>query len=114
MPEWHRMAGNLALSPSARTVHRGSGASPGMAVHIRRRLSASPRRIDHPAVRSLRPLWGVHHTGLDGDDPALQRDAIVTLDGLRSRDGQYAHVARQPVATLVPAELQAHCRNLGL
>src|SRR5262249_52083791 len=76
--------------------------------------SASPWGLHHPAIRGLRALWRVHHTGLDGDDPALQRDAIVTLDGLRSRDGQYAHVARQSVATLVSPELQAHRRNLRL
>src|SRR5215472_12065366 len=114
MPEWHRVAGNPAFSASARTVHRGPGPTPGMAVRVRRRLSASPRLFHHPAVRSLCSLWRVRHTGFNGDDPALQRDAIVSLDGLRSCDEQYAHVARQPLATLVSSECEAHRRNRGL
>src|SRR6201999_411019 len=50
----------------------------------------------------------------DGDDPALQRDAIVALDGLRPRDRQYAHAAREPDAALVSPDLEAARRHGGV
>ena len=49
-------------------------------------------------------LYEVYITpGLVGDDPAVQRHAIVAVDGLRPRDGLDARAAGQPVAALVPA-----------
>ena len=53
-------------------------------------------------------LYDVYITpGPDRDDPAVQRHAVVAVDGLRPRDGLDAHAARQPRAALVPADLEA-------
>ena len=49
----------------------------------------------------------VRHAGPGRHDPAVQRHAVVAVDGLRPRDGRHAHAARQPVPALVPARLQA-------
>ena len=40
-------------------------------------------RVDHAALRHLCSLRGLHHAGTDRDDPALQRHAILAVDGLR-------------------------------
>ncbi|MGY4597230.1 hypothetical protein ACVWXL_004976 [Bradyrhizobium sp. GM22.5] len=38
--------------------------------------------LHHPALRDLHPLRGLHRAGADGHDPALQRHAVLALDGL--------------------------------
>ena len=82
----------------------------GLAVHFRHRLSASARRVHHSTLRNLCAVRGLHHARTDIADPALQRDAVLALDGLRSRDGQHAHPAREPAAAVVPALVEA-CRR---
>ena len=53
-------------------------------------------------------LYEVYITpGLCGMILLVQRHAIVAVDGLRPRDGQYAHAAGQPVSALVPAGVEA-------
>ena len=64
-------------------------------------------RLDHPAVRNLRPLRGVRHPGPGRDDSAIQRNAVLAVDGLRPGDGQHADAAREPLPALVPARVQA-------
>ena len=57
-------------------------------------------------------LYEVYITpGLVRHDPAVHRHAVVAVDGLRPRDGQYAHAAGQPLPALVPAGLEAACRR---
>ncbi len=82
-----------------------------MALHLRGRLPPGARRIHHPALRDLYPLRGLHHARIDAPDPALQRHAVVAVDGLRPRDGQHAHTAGEPAAALVPALLEARGRH---
>src|SRR5262249_25414006 len=82
--------------------------------HLRRRLSASSRRVHHPTLRDLRPLRGLHHAGADAADPAVQRHAVLAVHGLRSRDGQHAHAAREPDAAVVPAVVEAGGRHGGV
>ena len=60
-------------------------------------------------------LYEVYVTpGLLRDDPALQRHAVLALDGLRPRDRGDAHAAGQPVPALVPADREADRRRRGL
>ncbi|KAH2820938.1 hypothetical protein KXV85_002967, partial [Aspergillus fumigatus] len=69
--------------------------------------------LHHPALRDLHPLRGLYRARADGDDPALQRHAVLAVDGLRPRDGQHAHAAGQPAAARISAVLQAagwYCR----
>ena len=57
-------------------------------------------------------LYEVYVTpGLIGDDPALQRHAVLALDGLRPRDRRDARPARQPLSALVPAHREADRRR---
>ena len=49
-----------------------------------------------PPYQTYVLLRGVRHTGSRQDDFALQCDAIFALDGLRSRDGSYAHPMVSP------------------
>ena len=60
-----------------------------------------------PPVRHLCSLRGLHHAWAHRDDPALQRHAILAVDGLRPRNGQHAHAAGQPGAALVSPDLEA-------
>src|SRR6202011_4766569 len=114
LPEWHRVARRAALSAPARTLRLGAGAAAGVAVHFRPRLPPGSRHLHHPALRDLHPLRGLYRAWIDGDDPAVQRHAILALDGLRPRDGQHAHLAGEPAAALVSAVLQTACGNRGL
>src|SRR4029078_539881 len=110
LPQGHCLAGGTALSASARTVRGRGGPPAGLAVHFRHGLSASARCIDHSTLRNLCAVRGLHHARTDITYPALQRDAVLALDGLRSRDGQHAHPAREPAAAVVPALVKA-CRR---
>ena len=114
LPARHRLARGIAFLPPARTLHLGAGASAGLAVHLRRRLSPDPRRVDHPAIRYLRAVRGLRHARSDGDDPVVQRHAVLALHGLRPGDGEYAHAAGQSVSALVPADRQAAGKHLGV
>ena len=53
-----------------------------VAVHLRRRLPPGARHLHHPTLRDLHPLRGLHRARADGDDPALQRHAVIAVDGL--------------------------------
>src|SRR6266404_5921861 len=114
LPERHRVARGLALPTPARTLRFGAGSAAGVAVHFRGRLPPGAGHLHHPAIRNLHPLRGLHRARIDGDDPAVQRHAILALDGLRPRDGQYAHPAGESAAALVSAVLQASGGNRGL
>ena len=114
LPQRHRLARGAALPASARALRLGAGAAAGLAVHLRRRIPPGARRLHHPALRDLHPLRGLYRAGPDGDDPALQRHAVLALDGLRPRDGQHAHAAGEPAAALVSAVLQAARGHRGV
>ena len=114
LPARHRLARGAALPASARALRLGAGAAAGVAVHLRRRIPPDPRRLDHPAVRHLCPVRGLRHARTDGDDPVVQRHAVLAVDGLRPRDGQHAHAAGQPVPALVPADRQAAGQHGGV
>ena len=103
MPQGHRLARGAALPAPARALHVGAGAPAHLAVHLRRRLPPDARRVDHPALRNLRALRGLRRAGPARHDPAVQRHAVVAVDGLRPRDRRHAHAARQPLPALVPA-----------
>ena len=107
LPRRHRLARGAALSASARALLLSARAAADLAVHFRGRFPAGAWRLDHSAVRVLRALRGVHRARACRHDPAVQRHAVVAVDGLRPRDGRHADAARQPVPALVPAA----CRN---
>src|SRR5436309_165545 len=108
------MARGAALPASARTLRRGPGPPAGVAVHFRGRFPAGARGLDHSAVRSLCALRGIHHPRPDGDDPALQRHAVLALHGLRPRDGQHANPAGEPAVELVRFALYAQVNWVSL
>src|ERR1700704_3644835 len=114
LPERHRVARRTAISAPARTLRLRAGPAAGMAVHLRGRLSPGAWHLHHPALRNLHPLRGLYRARIDGDDPAVQRHAVLTVDGLRPRDGQYAHPAGESAAALVSAVLQASGGHSGL
>ena len=82
LPAGHPVARGAALRAAAHPLRLGSGAAAGLAVHLRRRLPLGARRLDHPALRDLHPLRRVHRPRADRDDPAVQRDAELAVDGL--------------------------------
>src|SRR6516225_76571 len=109
LPEGCRLARGAALSPSTRPLRLRAGPTTRLALDLRRGLPQRARRLDHPALRDLCPLRGVHHARACRDDTAVQRHAVVTVHGLRSRDGQYAHPPRKSAAPLV----HPHCQAAG-
>ena len=82
-----------------------------LAVHLRRGLSQRPRRLDPAAVRNLYSLRGLHHAGPCRDDPALQRHAVVLVDGVRPRGRLDARALDEPVSALVPPSREARRRR---
>ena len=110
----HRLARGVALPASARALPLRARAAAGVAVHLRGRLSPGARRIDHSALSNLRSLRGVRHARPGRHGPAVQRHAILALDGLRPRDRRNAHAAGQPVPALLPARLEAARRRGGV
>ena len=110
----HRLARGPALRPPARALPVGAGAAAGLALHLRRRLPGGARPVDHAALPDLRALRGLRGARARRDDPALQRPAVLALDGLRPRDRGDADAAGQPVPALVPADREAARRRRGL
>src|SRR5271154_1913219 len=105
-----------ALSEPARPFLFGVGAAACLARDLRNRLSVCARRLDHPALRHLHPVFDLHRSRPDRDDPDVQRHVELVVDGLRPGNGQHAGADGQPVAALVPADGQAVGRSdrLGL
>jgi len=72
------------------------GAAIGVAVHF----AAGFRQVlgisHHPAIRDLH-LYEVISRPTDGDDPALQRHAILALDGLRREMGNMRTLLVSPL-----------------
>jgi ABC-2 type transport system ATP-binding protein len=54
LPPRHRLARIIAFPAPARAVRFGPGPPAGLAVHLRRRIPADPRGVDHSALRHLR------------------------------------------------------------
>src|SRR5215472_1418928 len=104
-----------ALSEPARPVLFGTGAATRLARDLRHRIPFCSRRVDHPALRDLHPVPGLHRPRADRDDSVVQRDADLAVDGLRPRDGEHADPDGEPAAALVPADRQAarRMRPLG-
>ena len=114
LPRRHRPARGPALPAPARALRFGAGAPAGLAVHIRRRVPPDPRRVDHPALSHLRAVPGLRDAGADRHDPAVQRHAVLAVDGLRPRDGQHAPAAGEPLPALVPAARPAAGGHRGV
>src|SRR6516162_4182527 len=96
-----------ALSQPARPFLFSTGAAARLARDLRHRVPLCSRRVDHPALRDLHPLPGLHRPRADRDDPGVQRDVDLLVDGLRPRDGKHADPDGEPLAALVPADRQA-------
>ena len=88
----------FAFPPSARALHFFACQAAIVAIHLRRRFSTGPGRVDHPAIQDLCIVRGVHHAWPLRHDPAFQRHAVVSLHGLRPRDGQYANAPGEPLS----------------
>src|SRR6516162_6621546 len=103
-----------ALPEPAWPLLFGAGAAARLARHLRHRLPLRSRRVDHTALRDLHPLPGLYRPRTDRDDPVVQRDADLAVDGLRPRDGEHADPDGEPAAALVPADRQAARRMRAL
>src|SRR6516162_565420 len=99
------------LSEPARTLLLGAGAPARMARDLRYRLPLRSRCLDHPALRNLHSIRCLYRARPDRDDPAVQWDADLVVDGLRPRDGEHANINGQPVAALVSVDREATCRG---
>src|SRR6516164_110443 len=100
-----------ALSEPARPVLFGTCPAARLARHFRDRLSLRARRLNYPALRDLHPIRCLYRPGPNRDDPAVQRDADLAVDGLRPRDGKHADFDGQPAAALVLVDREASCRG---
>src|SRR5215204_4176151 len=101
----------LALRPPEGALLIGPRPPARMAVHLRHGLSQRPRRLDLAALRNLYSLRGLHHAGPCRDDPALQRHAVVLVDGVRPRGRLDACAADEPVSARVSPSREAHRRR---
>src|SRR5438445_7495851 len=101
----------VAFLEPARTLFLGLGPPPGVARDLRYRLSFCARGVDHPALRDLHSLRGLYRSRADRDDPVVQRDADLAVDGLRPRNGEHAHPDGEPAAALVLVDGEAARRG---
>src|SRR3984893_6509770 len=97
----HHDPGMAAFFEPAGTLLLGFGPPAGVARDLCHRGLFRPRGVDHPALRDLHPLRGLHRPRADRDDPVVQRDADLAVDGLRPRDGEHANPDGEPAAALV-------------
>src|ERR1700730_2586341 len=104
-----------AVPEPARTLLFGLGPSARLARNFRDRLSLRAPGVDHPALRDLHSVRGLHCPRADRDDPVVQRDAELAVDGLRPRDGEHANPDGEPAAALVfiDGEIARRGRPLG-
>src|SRR5258707_80483 len=78
----HHDPGMAAFLEPARPFLLGLGPPPGLARDFRDRLPLRARGVDHPALRDLHSLRGLYRPRADRNDPAVQRDADLAVDGL--------------------------------
>src|SRR5262249_39113939 len=71
-----------ALSEPAWPTFLRARAAARVARHLRHRVPLRARRLDHPALRDLHPIFDLHRTGPDRDDPDVQRYVELAVDGL--------------------------------
>ena len=108
-PGARRCASCISASASSRRwCGRWCGCSSSPPDSARSSACRSFRRTD------LRSVRGLCHARTDGDDPVVQRHAVLAVDGLRPRDGQHAHAAGEPVPALVPADRQTAGKHRGV
>src|SRR6185295_19342230 len=107
----HRLARGAALFASTRALPLRPGEAAGLAVHLRRRLPAGARRVDHPALSNLRALQSLRDAGLGWHDPTVQRHANVSIHGLRPGDRRDAHLAALTLSPRLSFGFQAGGRR---